>query len=229
MSNRKQVPGSFAAGSDDDAFVARTLEFSAWARANHQLLLAIVVVIVAGVVGVVYLQNSRERAAAAASQEFEEVAQLVEFGDFTAANPRLEALVQEYAGTPFALEGRLLMGQVALQSGDAAAAIAALEPGAADLGEPLGVQVALLLGAAYEAAERWDDAVRVYLEVASRSSLDFQIRNARADAARIRSEQGDAQGAISLYRQILDSLEEGDPARGVFELRIGELGGDPSA
>ena len=62
------------------------------------------------------------------------------------------------------------------------------------------------------------------LRLADRSELDFQIRDALAAAARIRGSQGDAAGAAELYRRILGALDENAPERGMFEMRLAELG-----
>jgi cytochrome c-type biogenesis protein CcmH/NrfG len=44
-----------------------------------------------------------------------------------------------------------------------------------------------------------------------------------ANAARIRSHQGDAEAAIDLYERVLDVLDENSPDRGMYEMRIQEI------
>lgn len=224
MSNRPPVrrPSS-ASAPDDDAFVAGALEFSAWARRNRTLLVAGVVALVSVVVITLYVRSIRADARARAAGELEAIAQLVEFGDRDTALESLNRFLERYGDTRFGLEGRLLLGQLHLQSGDPEAAVAVLQPAARSLREPLGIQAALLLAAAYEDLERWADAERLYLDVSRSNALAFQIRDALADAARVRLEQGNREGAIQLYRQLLDRVEADDPARGIFELRLGEL------
>ena len=68
-----------------------------------------------------------------------------------------------------------------------------------------------------------EDAEATYLRIADRSELDFQVRNALSNAARIKVSQGDGAGAIELYQRALDTFEANEPARGIYELRIQEL------
>ena len=63
----------------------------------------------------------------------------------------------------------------------------------------------------------------MYLRIADRSDLDFQVRDALAAAARIRRTQGDPEGAVALYERLLDRLGEDDPQRGLYEMRIEEI------
>ena len=116
-----------------------------------------------------------------------------------------------------------MLGELYLETGDAEQALAVLEPLGASPSEPIELQGATLLAAAYEQEERWAEAEEVYLTIADRSELDFQIRNALTSAARIRRDQGDAAGAIELYEQVLASLDENAPERGRYEMRIQEI------
>ena len=61
------------------------------------------------------------------------------------------------------------------------------------------------------------------MDVAEQAEIPFQRIEALADAARMRTEQDDAAGAIALYDEILAELEVSDVARGEFEMRKAEL------
>ena len=63
----------------------------------------------------------------------------------------------------------------------------------------------------------------MYLAVADKATLDFEVRNALEAAARIRVTQGDRDGAIALYQRAMQGLDEDAPERGTFEMRIEEL------
>ncbi len=223
MSNRPTVKRSGGAAADDDAFVAGALELSAWARRRRNTLIAIVVALVATVVILLYVRSVRADAEARAVGELEATAQLVEAGDRATARENLNQFLERYGSTRHAVEARLLLGQIHVEDGDSQGAVDVLQPAAASLGDPVGRQAALLLAVAYENLERWSDAERIYLDVAASDALAFEVREARADAARVRLEQGNRQGALELYRRILADLEPDDPARGIFEMRIGEL------
>ena len=95
----------------------------------------------------------------------------------------------------------------------------------ADLGlrDPIGIQAHSLLARAYENQGRWPAAEATFLEVADRAEFDFQIRRALDSAARARLRQADHTGAAELYERILTTFEDGDPARGVYELRLEEV------
>ena len=91
------------------------------------------------------------------------------------------------------------------------------------LAEKRDFQAAALLAASLEEDGQWSEAEEIYLRIADRSDLDFQIRDALSAAARIRKDQGDVDGAITLYEQLLEDLEETDPQRGQYEMRITEM------
>ncbi len=118
----------------------------------------------------------------------------------------------------------MLLGELYLAGNEAEQALAVLEPMAESPREPLELQAASLLAAAYEQEGRWADAEATYLRIADRSELDFQVRDALAAAARIRAAQGNATGAAELYRRILDGLDEDALDRGIWEMRLAEVG-----
>jgi hypothetical protein len=89
--------------------------------------------------------------------------------------------------------------------------------------DPLELQAASLLGVAYEQDKRWDDAEAVYLRIADRSELDFQVRDALAAAARIREQRGNDAGAAELYRRILANMDPNAQNRGLYEMRLAEV------
>jgi hypothetical protein len=84
------------------------------------------------------------------------------------------------------------------------------------------VSAARLTAAAYEQAERWEDAEREFLRLAGDAPLRFERIQATADAARVRMLRSDAAGAAELYRQALDEIDEDDPQAPFLRLRLGE-------
>lgn len=223
MSNRPTVKRPGGAAPDDDAFVAGALEFSAWARQRRNTLIAIVVALVSAVTILLYVRSIRADNEARAVGELEGIAQLVESGDRMSARESLNQFLERYGSTRHATEARLLLGQLHVEEGDSQGAVGVLQPAAGSLNNPVGLQSALLLAVAYENLERWSDAERIYMDVSRSNALEFQVRDALADAARVRLEQGNREGALQLYRQILEKLDSDDPARGIFEMRVAEL------
>ena len=207
----------------DDVFIARLLQLGKWAEGNQQVLVVAAVVIAIGVFGLVSWGNSRDRMNQAASLELENVHSSISIGDTEGAKDDLITFLDRFGGSAYDGEARLLLGQLYLQTGDAQQALSVLEPLAGSPRAPIELQGATLLAAAYEQEERWTEAEDTYLAIADRSDLDFQVREALSAAARIRGSLGDSAGAIELYEEALSGLDEGDPARGMFEMRIQEL------
>ncbi|MEQ9399374.1 MAG: tetratricopeptide repeat protein [Longimicrobiales bacterium] len=225
----KRHPGTRRVTNDshdndpDDVFIAKTLELSGWAKNNQQVITVLIVVAVLAVAGLVYYRNYSATLTQQAAQQLETIHQTVALQDREGAKADLGTFLQRFDGTPYAGEARMMLGELYLQTNEAQQALAVLEPMAASPREPLEFQAAALLGAAYEQEGRWADAEAVYLRIADRSDLDFQVRDALESAARIRARQGDTAGAATLYQRILDGLEEGDQVRGLYEMRLAEL------
>jgi predicted negative regulator of RcsB-dependent stress response len=208
----------------DDAFIARILHLGKWAEANQQALTVVLVIIAIAGAGFAYYYGSyRPTMRQQAAQQLEIVHQSISIQDTEGAKTDLITFLERFGGTVYEGEARLLLGQLYLESGQAQQALAVLSPLGTRPGSPIEFQGAALLGAAYEQEERWSDAERVYLSIADRSDLDFQVRNALASAARIRGAQGNSAGAIQLYERVLRDLDENAPERGVYEMRIEEL------
>jgi len=208
---------------EDDVFVARVLELSNWAKANQQLLTVLAVVLVIAFAGMTYYGNYQESLTQQAAQQLEGIHQSIALQDREGAKTELAVFLDRFGSTAYAGEARLLLGELYLQTNDPQQALAVLEPMATSPREPIEFQAAALLATAYEQDERWTDAENIYLRIADRSELDFQVRDALTGAARIRADQGDATGAVELYERILSDIDENSPDRGLFEMRIQEL------
>jgi hypothetical protein len=207
----------------DDIFLAKVLETGQWAQAHQQILTVVGVVSVIAVAGVMYYGNFRENLAQQAAQQLESVHQSISIQDREGAKSELVTFLQNFGGTPYEGEARLLLGDLYLETDDAEQAEAVLEPLGASPRKPIEFQGAALLGAAYEQEGRSKDAEEIYLRIADRSELDFQIREALENAARIRAGEGNVEGAIELYERVLADLDDNAPERGVYEMRIAEL------
>lgn len=224
----KRHPGSGRVRRDssqdaEDAFVARILDFSNWAKGNQQLLTVFAVVFAILVAGGLYFRNYRAQLGGQAAQQMEAIYQSISIADTEGAKIDLATFLDRFGGTPYESEARLVLGELYLESDDAQQALAVLEPIGASPSAPVEFQAASLLASAYEQEERWDDAEALYLRIADRSDLNFQVRDARAAAARIRAAQGDLAGAIELYEEVLADLDANAPERGLYEMRIEEI------
>lgn len=209
----------------DDAFIARILEITQWAEAHRQALYVVGLIVVVALGAGLYYRSYRKSLVTEAAQSMEQIHQSLSLQDREGAKTQLVTFLQRFDGTPYAGEARMLLGQIYLESNDPQQAQAVLEP----IGEsptasnPIEFQAAALLGAALEQEKRWDDAVQVYMRIADRSKLDFEVREALANAARIKAQQGDKAGAAQLYQRILATLGPDDPDRGLYKMRIQEM------
>ena len=224
----KRHPGSRRAHQapstdPDDVFIARVLEVGNWARANQQLVTILGLVILIAIAAAWYYNGYRDTLGEQAAEQIESVHQSIMLQDTEGAKNELITFLERFSGTAYEGEARLLLGDLYLQSADAQQARQVLEPLGSSPRAPIEFQGAALLGAAYEEEGRLEDAEAIYIRIADRSELDFQIRNALNSAARIRVSQGDGVGAIQLYQKALDTFEANEPARGRYELRIQEL------
>jgi TolA-binding protein len=174
---------------------------------------------------VVYYASYRRDLNRQAIAELERVgnmAAVAPSGDASMAEAELNSYIERFGGTRHAAEAELLLAQLQLSQGRAEQAVVTLEDFPRPERDPLGLQARTLLGRAYEELGRFEEAEQAYLSVAEAAGLDFERRDALADAARARSRRGDHAGAADLYRQILEGLEETHYERGLFEMRLAE-------
>lgn len=206
----------------DDAFIARILELTAWGKGNSRLLVIGATVLAVLIAGGAYYLNYQRTIRTQAAIEIMNVRQVAATGNNALAVRDLQGFLNRFDGTPSADEARVLLGQVHLQAGDVEQAVAVLEPLARNPSRSNGAAAAFLLAAAHEHAEAYDAAESVYLSVSERAELTFQRRDALDAAARLRLERGDAAGAASLYRQLIEDMPESDPDRAIYEMRMAE-------
>ncbi len=220
MSKRRTSQSSHDA---DDSFVVGVLEVTNWARANQQLMTVGGVLLAILIAGGFYYMNFRAQMNERAAESLETIYQSISINDTEGAKIDLATFLDQFGSTAYEGEARLVLGELYLESGDPQQALAVLEPIGQRPGSPVALQSATLLAQAYEQEGRWEEAEDTYLSIADRSDLDFQVRDALVAAARIRSAQGDGEGAIELYEEVLEDLEENAPNRGQFEMRIEEI------
>lgn len=205
----------------DDLFVAKVLQVSNWANQHRQALIGIGVAVAVIVAGGLYWRTYQQSLLQQATQEFVTIQQTLALGGAEQAKADLQLFLQRFGGTRSAEEARLLLGQLELETGSPENAIAILEELAGNR-TPLGMQATFLLAAAYEESGNVAEAERMYLAVANRSDMSFLVRDALAQAARIRMEGENYTGAAALYEEVLTYFEESDPGRQVFVMRLAE-------
>ncbi|HEX9108873.1 MAG TPA: tetratricopeptide repeat protein, partial [Longimicrobiales bacterium] len=157
-----------------------------------------------------------------AANELTQVRQIAASGNLPLASRQLKQFVSKYSGTRAGAEGRLLLGQMLLQQNQAKEAAPVVQPLASDLGDPLGPPAAFLLGAAYEGMNNVAQAEATYLRIADGARFEFQKRDALEDAARLKLQNNDPAGAVSLYERILKAVPDTAVGRPVYEMRLAE-------
>ena len=207
----------------EDAFVATTLEVSHWAQRNRPMLTLGIIVLGIGVIASVYYARYRDTLNETAAARLEDLQQRLDVGDRTGVQADLQLYLERFGGTRSAGEARITLGQVTAELGEREAAAEVLGPVAGDVRSPLGAQAAELLAAISEDAGNLQAAEGLYQRLADRARLGFQVRDALADAARLRRDQGDAEGALALYDRLLEEMDEADPERGLIEMRRAEV------
>ncbi|MCG6989315.1 MAG: tetratricopeptide repeat protein [Gemmatimonadetes bacterium] len=211
------------AETEEDIFIAKVLGFWTWARSNQTFLTVVVLVGAVAVGSFFYYRSYRRGLVAQAGNQLEQIHQSIALNDTAGAKSQLKVFVSRFGGTPYEGEARMLLGEIYLEGGAPKQAQAVLEPIGSSPSTPLELQAAGLLARSYEQENRWKEAEDLYLRIADRSTLDFQVRGALADAARIRANHGDKAGAVELYKRILDGLDKNAPERGLYEMRLAEL------
>jgi predicted negative regulator of RcsB-dependent stress response len=207
----------------EDVFVEKILETSNWAQKNSPIVVIAAVAMVILIAGSMYYRNWQATQTERAVAQLEQVQQSVAFGERAVAKTSLYQFIDAFSGTPYELEARLLLGQVLLEESNPEEAIDALAPAAREMNsEPIGIQAAFLMAAAYEEAGRSDEAVTMFLRISNTAELTFQIREALGGAARIRSNLGDFSGAAELFEEVLEAMETSDPDRNYWEMRLAE-------
>jgi predicted negative regulator of RcsB-dependent stress response len=210
-------------GTADDAFTVRVLEFTAWARDRTHVLVIAAAAVVLLVVGGIFWFGQRQQRMEQAAQELDRIQAAVFFEEAPQARAQLRTFLDRFGGTAYGVEARLLLAELLLADQDPEEAIQVLEEVAPSDRNPLRLQASILLGVAYEQAERWDDAESLYRWLRRNAEFSFQRRDAGERLAQILVVQGDTAGARTILDEIVGELEEGSPDRSYFEMRLAEI------
>lgn len=216
-----ELPG--LSDTSEDAFSSGVLNLVEWGRSHLQAVIIGVAVLAVLVVGSIYGIRQRAENLDLAAAEFESVLNVALSSDTDTAVGEIQAYIDRFGGTDYVRDAELLLGQVLLEGGRPEEAIAALEGLSVDYSSTTDVHARLLLGAALEEAERWDDAAAIYGELASRAELSYQQEEATESLARIHLATGNQAGAITALGTLRDQLELDDPRRSAIEMKIAEL------
>lgn len=223
------MPGAYARPSksqgpdpEEDAFLNAVRRAITWVEENTRVVVLCLAVIAIAVAGAIYYVNySQDLEARSASQLSNLRAQLASGGD-TAVVSRLQGFVDRFAGTPAALEGRLMLAEQQLAGGNTEAAIETVRPVMdRPVDTPTGFSAHMLMADALDAAGRPEEALETLRAPADRARFGFQRRKAAAERARILVDQGRLEEAIAIYERLVDEAEATD-AQELYAVRLGE-------
>lgn len=207
----------------DDAFIAGVLDATTWAKRHQQRLVVLSVAAVITVAMGLYWVSYRRTVRTQAINQLESIQQQIGLAAVEDAKQQLQVFIARFGSVPQADEAVVLLARLNLETGSAPVAISVLETANLSLRTPIGLQAASLLARAYEDQGRWADAESLFLDIAAQADLQFARLEALEAAARSRFRQRDIEGAAALYQEILDDLEDTDPSRGIYELRLAEM------
>ena len=203
-------------------FVSGIERTVAWARTYQRALLIGAVALIVLVAVVLYYVNVQRAIENQAAERFTQLQATIASGNTQLAIRDLQTFVDRFGSTESGQQGRLILGEILLREGQAPQAVDALGDLADDPEDATGTAAARIKAAAYEAMGQQDEAVSLYVRIAGAARFDYQAREALADAARVRLQNGDADAAAALYGRVLDTFAADDPGRGYYEMWLAE-------
>lgn len=206
----------------DDAFVSSVKRTYGWGRENSRVLTTGLVVILVLGLGAIWYTSRTRQVETEATQRLTQVQQSVMSGNAQLAIRDLQDYLDRFGSTETANQARLILAGLLLDEQRGDEAIDALGSLPDDLDGPFGVAAARLRAAALEESGEVDQAADAYTRIADGARFDFQRREALADAARVRMQNGDPVRAANLYERVLDTFETQERGRAYYEMWLAE-------
>ncbi len=206
----------------DDAFVTGIKKLYAWGEENSRIVTIALAVILVGAAAFIWYTGQQRQLEQQAAARFTQVQQTVASGNPQLAIRDLRQYIDRFGATRTADQARLVLANLLMGQDQADDALSALEGIPSDIDAPFGLPGARLRAAALEELGRSDDAVAAYLHIADNARFPYQRREALADAARIRLQNGQPDQAARLYQRIVDSFEEDGPQRSYYQMWLAQ-------
>lgn len=208
----------------EDHVTERVLEAVSWAEQHRRLVIGGGIVLVAAVAAAFYYRDYQERLVETASVRFQELQMSTRSADLATIREELGLFIDQYPGTQYADQARVVLADLELRRDSLQAAIRTLEP-LVDLGSgnPLAFTAAGMIASAYEQGGDADRALRWYDRVAEQARFDYQRREAMADQARLHTVAGRYSEAISVYEQLVAETDDDPAGQSMYRVRLGEV------
>lgn len=202
-------------------------DFTAFYAKNQKAVLGVGGLLVAVALGYWFWASSSAKREDRAEQAYMAAERSVYSGNPQLAKTDLEGLVRRYGSTSAGVRGAVLLAKQHFQGGKPADAVpvlkSALGQGAS---KPFKPALYALLGAAFEAQEKYDSAAAAYKSAADASIAVSEKELQQASAARALALAGKKDQALELWRAI--AARETSPLAGEARLRIAELSAVPA-
>ena len=194
----------------------------AWYKGHQRAATGIGIAVVAAVGLSWWTAVSKGKVEAAASQKLSEARLALESHNYPLAASELAQVVENYSGSKAAEQANLLLAETRLDQGQTEQAIDLLKRITTSTGRDFVAQAYGLLGAAYENAERPQDAATAYETAATHAQFPFQRAQYLSEAGRCWTVVGDTAKAVADYLTIVSKM---DSTQSLMEakVRLGEL------
>ena len=192
-----------------------------WKRWGNYLIYGLSALLIA-VAGYQYWQTHTAKQAAEASAHYDSLNQALDAGDMKKAREQGALLVDQYASTPYAVRAAMLIASLNLQSKDTRSAKAQLEWVVANAREAALRDVARLRLAGLLLDEKDYGGALKQLDAAHTDAYAGRFEDLKGD---VYLAQGKSAEARAAYSAAYARLKEGNPLRGVVEMKLDSLGG----
>lgn len=178
--------------------------------------------ILIAVAGYQYWQNTTATKTIEAADKFEAMQQALGTSNQKAAREAGSALIDQYAGTPYATRAAMQLARINIENKDMKSAKAQLEWIVANSKEASYRDVARLNLAAMLLDEKKYDAALAQLNAKHSDAFAPRFEDMKGDAYLA---QGKTAEARTAYSAAYTKLKETNPLRGVVEIKLDSLGG----
>jgi predicted negative regulator of RcsB-dependent stress response len=212
--------------SDSDSAAAsqpKAESFLDWFHVNSRLVgIGAVTVLLAGAVAW-YIPRARMQKNENADKQLQAAKQSVSAGNLQLAESDLKKVADRYAGTPAGTEAGMLLGQVRLEKGDAAAAVTGLRDLASKVGSDAGAaSVHGLLGDALSQANKAAEAAAEYEKAAGLTSMPNEKAMLLAKAGHAYMAAGRPADAKKVWEAVAGQYEN-QALAAEARVRLGEI------